>query len=76
MKNERTEASERSETDDAANKPNATATAPFRERVQAFPFDSLRRRLPVRRENIETGGRGVGSISQKEKSLNDVERRR
>ncbi|MBQ9127383.1 MAG: hypothetical protein IJY15_06440, partial [Thermoguttaceae bacterium] len=32
------------------------ATARLRERVQAFPFDSLRCRLPFRRGKIGSGG--------------------
>ncbi len=40
------------------------ATAPLRERVRAFPFDSLRRRLPFRRGRIGSGKREVGSVSE------------
>ena len=44
--------------------------ARLRERVRAFPFDSLRRRLPFRRERIGSGERKVGSFSTKTESSN------
>ena len=54
--------------DDVENalwKSATAATARLRERVRAFSFDSLRRRLPFRRGKIGTGGRCTGSFSTK-----------